>query len=70
MEYVAGFIGLLILLWTCSGSGSKKTQKGDLKIGRDSNGEFYVYDKETGQVIYRGESKKDCAEYIKEVLGK
>lgn len=71
MEVVAGILGVVLLLWICaSESSSKKNgyRKGDLKISRDANGQFYVYEVRTGREIYRADSKADCAAYARDLI--
>lgn len=70
MELLAGAAALLLLLWACSSSGSKGSgyKKGDLKISRDANGEWYVYETRTGREIYRASSRHDCAAYVRDLI--
>lgn len=71
MEVVAGIAAIALLLWACSSSGSKESgyKKGDLKVSRDSNGQWYVYETRTGREIYRADSKHECAAYIRDLVG-
>lgn len=71
MEAIAGLAALAFLLWVCSSSGKKGSEykRGDLKIARDSTGEWYVYEVSTGREIYRDPSKRACADYLKELTG-
>ena len=70
MEVVGGIAALLLLLWACSGSSNKGSgyKKGDLKISRDSNGEWYVYETRTGREIYRASSRHECAAYVRDLI--
>lgn len=70
MELIAGAAALALLLWACSSSGSKGSgyQKGDLKISRDANGQWYVYEVRTGREVYRADSKRECAEFVRSYL--
>lgn len=70
MEVIAGVAAIILLLWICSGSSSKGSgyKKGDLKISRDANGEWYVYETRTGREIYRASSKQECAAYVRDLI--
>ena len=67
MEIGAAIAALLLLLLICSGSSNKESgyKKGDLKISRDSNGQWYVYERETGREVYRADNKQACADFVR-----
>jgi|MucameStandDraft_1065616.scaffolds.fasta_scaffold114313_1 hypothetical protein len=70
MEALGIIVVIVLLLWTCTSSGSKGSgyQKGDLKVSRDANGEWYVYEIRTGREIYRASSKHECAAYVRDLI--
>ena len=63
-----GFIIVCILDGKGKGSGNNAPRRGDLKIGRDMTGTYYVYDHMTGEILHEG-TKADCARYIRELVG-
>ena len=69
MEVIAGAAAIALLLWICSGSSKGSGyKKGDLKISRDANGQWYVYETRTGREIYRADSKQECADFVRSCL--
>lgn len=68
MEAIAGIAAVIILIWIFSSGGSNNNngyKKGDLKISRDPNGQWYVYEQETGREIFRADTKQECAEFVR-----
>ena len=70
MEAIAGAAAIALLIWIFASESNKGSgyKKGDLKISRDSNGQWYVYETETGREVYRADSKKECAAFVRDCL--
>lgn len=64
MGAVAALLALLVLCALCDGD-RKKYKKGDLRISRDSDGGWYVWEKSTGNAVFKARTRQECADYIR-----
>lgn len=71
MEVLGAVAAIVLLLILCAESSSKKGgyKKGDLRISRGQDGTYYVYEKNTGLVLFEG-TKDACARKIEDLLVK
>lgn len=54
----------LLVVFGASSSGGKSYDKGDIKIGRNSDGSYYAYDADDGSVLFTGDTKSEVAEFV------
>lgn len=65
-QVLGGIAAVILLLFVCSGSkkDTPKYEQGEIRMSRDLDGTFYVYEVQTGQPIAQGMTKEEAAEYI------
>lgn len=66
-------IAVIVLIVLAAGSkgsgGNRGYQQGDLKIGRNADNTWYVYEAASGNVVGQFETKGDAAQFIKASIG-
>jgi len=70
MEVLIPILGLLLLLWVCSdrkGSAPDSPDSRDLRIARNSDGLYYIYDEENGQTIGSFPDMETAADHLKDL---
>lgn len=65
MDAIAALLALLVLCGLCD-SDRRKWKKGDLRIARHPDGGWYVYEKSSGRLIFKADTRQECTEYVRE----
>lgn len=65
--WIAGAI-LLFLIFFYGENNNSKRKRGELRIARDQSGMWYVYEAESGRVVFEG-TKQECVRYVKDAVG-
>lgn len=66
--WIAGAILLFLIFCYGEGNSNNKRKRGELRIARDQSGMWYVYEAESGRVVYEG-TKQECVRYVKDAVG-
>lgn len=67
MEVIIVILGIALLIWICSGSGNNKTpDTKDLRIGRNIDGKYYIYENGTGDVIGTYPDQETARQHLEE----
>lgn len=70
MEALIPILGAALLLWVCSGSRKDgKTDSRDLRIGRNTDGLYYIYDVESGEVLGTFPDRDAARDYLRDLQG-
>ena len=63
--WVVAVIVVIVLLVAFGGASSASSYgKGDIRVGRNSDGSYYAYDKESGAVLFTASTKQDVANWV------